>query len=128
MEKNMFQLYKECWKNYFNVKGTLSKENYWKGCIPVSFFCYFFHILLWGIWLAPIAEDLSETRSMLYVISSNLFLIIFFIPWFTASVRRMRDIGVSPWWALLSFGIFFSFLSFLVIIVLVICGNDRKSS
>ena len=76
--------------HYFDFKGKISRKQYWFGILTYS-------ILL--IVASCVGIMISETASL--VIQSVVSL-LFIIPGLALCVRRLRDIGKSPWWILIS--------------------------
>lgn len=80
-------------KNYFNFRGRARRRDYW-------FFHFSIGILTAILIVAIAAMGLPvEALSALAVIIG----IVFFIPSLSITVRRIHDISLSGWWALLEF-------------------------
>jgi len=95
-----------CFKKSFTIKGRACRSEYW-----------WFH-LLWVIcyFSALILSPAAEGSDVITAISWMIFgvMIISIIPLFTASIRRLHDVGKSGVW------LFFSLIPFVGTIVVLI--------
>lgn len=89
MDKSLF-------KNYYDFKGTLSRKKYW----------LFIVVSLLVALLSQILDNKLVTQPIFvfhqrYYLFHFLFVVTFFVPLVSATVRRLRDAGFSGWWGLL---------------------------
>lgn len=75
--------------HYFDFKGKISRKQYWFGVLTYS-------ILL--VVASCIGMMISETASL---IVQSLVALFFMSPGVAICIRRLRDIGKSPWWILI---------------------------
>lgn len=76
--------------HYFDFNGKTSRKQYWFGVLTYS-------MLL--IVASSVGMMINETASL---IIQSIVGLLFFIPGLALCVRRLRDIGKSPWWILIS--------------------------
>ncbi len=76
--------------HYFDFKGKISRKQFWFGILTYS-------MLL--IVASCVGMMISETAAF---IIQSLVSLLFIIPALALYVRRLRDIGKSPWWILIS--------------------------
>ena len=76
--------------HYFDFKGKISRKQFWFGILTYS-------VLL--IVASCVGMMISETAAL---IIQSLVSLLFIIPSLALYVRRLRDIGKSPWWILIA--------------------------
>ena len=82
---NIFEAVGICFKKYFVLKGRASRSEYW--------YFYLFSLIL---YLIPFGIG-GENADLFF----GLLMLIFTIPSFTVSVRRLHDIDKSGWYVLI---------------------------
>jgi uncharacterized membrane protein YhaH (DUF805 family) len=88
-----------CLSKYATLKGRASRSEFWWFALGSTVFEYF---LIFMIQFQLLANPQAELWSLLLlVLTMNIAMIAIAIPQFSASVRRLHDIGKSGWWSLL---------------------------
>ena len=78
-------------RHYADICGRLSRKRYWVGlafCLVISGLLGLLDFWIIMVTLLPVP------------IASLLFGLVMLVPGLAATVRRLRDAGVSPWWLL----------------------------
>lgn len=117
--KHALGLYRQAWfPHYFNFTGKTTYAEYWQGIVPVTAVIFFVYLTLFGIWLSP-QETNHDTAFTSITLLRYTYLVIFALPWLSASARRLRDAGINPWWVLLG-------LTPLTALVVLIMANQGR--
>ena len=105
-----FQTWSNIMKDYFSFSGKTSRSSYWKFQL-VYFGLFIVAGAIFGVFTALLVPDgQSDPLKSLYALSSPVKAVLLFwvLPTYVISVwlslavtvRRLRDIGISPWWSL----------------------------
>lgn len=84
----MITAYKEMFTRFADFNGRSTRSSYW-------------YAALMNIIISLALSLLSNYVGILGIISA-LYSIVLIIPGLSMTVRRLRDIGKSPWWILIS--------------------------
>lgn len=108
---NPFAYFKKCLKLYADGKGRAGMAEYWS-FVLIS---YALFIPIFVLIIADPAMQADGTAGILSFIGLIGFLLVslgLFIPSITVMIRRLHDIGLSGWFALLAFVPFGSLVLF----------------
>lgn len=129
MERTMTvtEAYKNFWKNAFKMKGRARRKEYWTPTL--------LHILLMIIvniiaMMIDSSMDYDMDKDGPFSTWSQIILgLALFIPAFTVTARRLQDININDWWALLpNFGgILIVILGLAYFILLASSGNINET-
>ena len=97
-------------KKYAVFKGRARRKEFWRFML----FVYLIYGVLGGIGVA--------THTPAFLAGFAIAVVVFLLPTWGVTVRRLHDTGRSGWWILIHL-----IPTFGVIILLVICSEDGKS-
>ncbi|WP_255412364.1 DUF805 domain-containing protein [Commensalibacter melissae] len=99
----MFQWFWKCLRNLFNFSGRARRKEYWFYMLILFLLTIFINVFVLLVVGFMVGNLDDYTMSILTNITSSLLVIVFIIPSFAVTVRRMHDINHSGWWLLISF-------------------------
>lgn len=101
MERNIgfFEAYKVYWKKTFKMKGRARRKEYWYPTL-ITIGITFILMIIGAIIDHQNGTSLDADNSVTENIR-NVWALINFIPSFTLMARRLQDINMNGWWALL---------------------------
>lgn len=99
----MFSLFIRCYTvNYAQFAGRASRKEFWSFMLFSILFIFLICIITILV-LIKLASHLNEGEVYLYARSiGNFLLIIYLIPSTALTARRLHDLNISGWWALLN--------------------------
>jgi len=83
----MLDYYLDYLKNWNNIKGTMSRHDYWSGLLTILLII---SALLWFGAKIPFLNFLPL-----------VFVVAMLVPYLTATTRRLHDVGRKTWFILL---------------------------
>lgn len=95
----------ECLEKYAVFRGRASRPEFW--------YCYLFSLLIVmviGFISAFVGMALGYQENVL-MIPPDIFILAIGLPSWAVLVRRCHDIGLNPWWSLLTVMPFIGFLA-----------------
>ncbi len=117
MIKSIFPLFIGSIKKMFNLKGRSGKKEY----ITFTFF-EFLIFTPYAIWFKYYSENPS-TINVILLIAFFILIFIYIISYYSLTVRRLHDCGLSGWWYILNF----IFSPFIFLILCFIKGDKNKN-
>ena len=110
-----------CFKKFVNFRGVAQRREYWYFFLFTVLISLVLGVIDQILFPAPtVAADTASLNfellnaALLESINatpiSNFATVVYTLPLFTVTVRRMRDAGFGAWWLLLSWVPFFTFI------------------
>lgn len=98
----MFDFYFEFWKNIFNIRGTISRKDYWLTVLinAVGFFVVMF---IAGLLTSVLVHISEEVAGVVFGIIYIGLLVALIIGALTMTIRRLHDANFSGKFALMGF-------------------------
>jgi uncharacterized membrane protein YhaH (DUF805 family) len=78
-----------CWRDGFRINGRLRRKDFWS-----------FTIVLYLVF-ALVATVGYYCDNLYWYIYPSILCLLSTIPLYTATIRRLHDVGISGWWVLL---------------------------
>jgi uncharacterized membrane protein YhaH (DUF805 family)/cold shock CspA family protein len=114
--------------NYFNFAGRAPRREFW---FYVLFWMIIYIALVVGSFVFEAATGMLDTREMFPVTTVVVgigFVLLTLIPWIALTVRRLHDVGMSGWFALLIQPLMFFSLGYIVLIVIGIIPSQARDN
>lgn len=114
--------------NYFNFQGRASRREFW---FYVLFWTIVFIVLVVGGFILDLAVgnlDTFDAFPALTLVGGLGFVLLTVIPWIALTVRRLHDVGMSGWFALLIHPLMLFTLGQIVLIVIGIIPSQAHEN
>jgi uncharacterized membrane protein YhaH (DUF805 family)/cold shock CspA family protein len=115
--------------NYANFRDRASRKEFWSYAL---FWTIIVIVLMVGSVFADIAagnlDTLSDFVPYITFTAVGLFLLATIIPWIAMTVRRLHDIGMSGWFALVIHPLMFVSLGYIVMIIVGIIPSQMHDN
>jgi uncharacterized membrane protein YhaH (DUF805 family) len=115
--------------NYANFRDRASRKEFWSYAL---FWTIVFIVLTVASIFADIAagnlDTLSDFVPYITFTAVSLFLLATIIPWIAMTVRRLHDVGMSGWFALVIHPLMFVSLGYVVMIIVGIIPSQMHDN